>query len=219
MKITIIGANGRMGKKLCKYCDLSNIEYIAVDKHNRQDLLNKNLDAVIDFSLAQCLQQNLEFAKTNNIPIVIATTAHTDAQKQLIKQTSKTIPIFLASNLSVQFALFKNLIKNLSTLKSCDFVLQEMHHVHKKDKPSGSAISLITELNKLKIKPKVYSVRAGEEVGTHTLTIFSKHENLTICHNVKDRQVFCEGAIKACEFLLTKKAGLYTMEDLINDCK
>ena len=217
MKVLIFGASGKMGQEMQKYLAMQSEKVVCVDKDNRKVLKNTKVDIIVDFSTANALCKNLEYAKNSNTPIVIATTGHSDENVQRIEQASKSIPIFMSSNFSLMFNVLNRLLQNIGLLKSCDFAIEETHHKQKKDSPSGSAKMLVKTLNNQKISPQVVSLRLGNVVGEHKVHIVGDYENLTFSHSVKSRQVFCQGAYTACKFLLTKKSGLFDMENLI-DC-
>lgn len=216
MKIILIGSKGRMGKSMQEYLQEKNIEFLAIDKDDRHKLETARADVIVDFSTSDALAQNLEFAKNSKTPIVVATTNHNKTNFKLFNVYKKMIPIFYSPNMSIQFNLMAGFINKLKILEDCDFVVSEVHHKHKKDKPSGSAKLLIKKLNQIKIKPYVHCTRASKIIGEHKLQIYGNLENLEIKHCALDRKVFCEGAVKACEFIIKKSNGFYNMENLID---
>ena len=219
MKVLLLGARGRMGQKMQKYLSDNNIEFLGVDVDDRKLANGYPADVIIDFSTAAALYDNLNLACKKQLPIVVATTGHDDKALQLIEHHSLHIPILLASNLSIQFNVLCELTKHLSVLNGNQFVISEVHHKYKKDAPSGSAKQLIATLSNINILPQVYSVRAGDVIGEHTLTIYGEGEQLVISHTSTDRLVYCKGALTCAEYLLDKKSGLFTMRDIIkNDC-
>ena len=215
MKILVVGANGKMGQEMKKYITSLNQEFFGIDKNNREEIFVEP-DVILDFSSPDALLQNLQLAKKYNIPIVIATTGHTKENYIYIKEYSNFIPVFMSSNFSILFNLMQKLCKEIKG--NFDFVLSESHHKTKKDKPSGSACSIIKILNKNNIKPKVICNRVSNVVGEHQLDIYSKDEKLSLSHTAYSKQVFCEGAFKVCEYIVTKQNGFYSMEDYLNDC-
>ena len=217
MKIILIGSQGRMGKEMQVFLSQNGVQYCPVDKDNVNDLGNMTGDVVLDFSSASALEQNLTFAKKRNLPIVIATTNHTKENIDTIKNQSKYLPIFMSSNFSIMFNLLNRMIGNIKKQTNQEVVLEEIHHKTKKDIPSGSAKMLIATLKRNNVVPKVVALRVGKVIGTHKVKIYGDFETLTLTHNVENRQVFCLGAYKACKFILSKKCGLYNMENLI-DC-
>ena len=215
MKILLIGANGKMGRETSAYFDQNNIEYEKVDVNNRRKVEYMNFDVILDFSSKDALLDNLRLAYMKKCPIVIATTGHDKKNYELIKSYSRYIPIFLSSNFSVLMAILNRCLKSVKKTDGMDTVVYEVHHKHKKDKPSGSAKMLIKTLNKNKIVPKVFALRIGDVVGEHSVTFYLKDEKLTISHSAYSRKVFSAGAYLACKFIQNRKIGLYTMEDII----
>lgn len=223
MKILIIGANGRMGQQVVSLCKKKNIDFIGVDI-NSQNYKNqfdedcKGCDVAIDFSCADALEKNLEFCIKNKINIVVATTGHNNKNMQLMQNAKKYIAIFVASNLSIGFYRFIKAIENLDN-KSCDVAIVEQHHKHKKDNPSGSAKVLAKLLEQTHKNVQVCGIRGGEENGTHSVVFFAEYEKITITHQANSRDVFAKGAIDAGEFLLSKRKGVFSMKDLVENEK
>ena len=213
--IILIGSNGKMGECLKECFNNNGLKFLAIDKHNRNLLKANSGDVVVDFSCSEALESNLEFAKINNLPIVIGTTNHNKDNKKLLQKYKKHIPIFYSANMSIMFNVFSEIISKLKVLKDCDFVIEETHHKHKKDKPSGSAKLLASSLNKVGIIPQIFSVRAGIVCGEHTLKIYGENEVLQIKHSAQNREVFANGTLKAIEFICKQKPGLYSMGDML----
>lgn len=215
MNVLLIGSNGKMGKKMQALLSQKRYNFLGIDKENRKDADPFQADVIIDFSSAECLKDNLEIAKEKHIPIVIATTNHDESNLKLIEESKNIIPIFMSSNFSFMFQVLLQIARCLQSLNYCDFTVQDIHHKHKKDSPSGSCKQILEILDRQKITPQISSFRVGEIVGIHNIQAFSENECLEIKHQVFDRQVFCEGALKAAEFLISKTNGLYTMQDLL----
>ncbi len=215
MNVLLIGANGKMGQKMQMLMRETGDNFVGIDKENRQDAKSFDADVVIDFSSANCLPENLVLAKQKNIPIVIATTNHDEKNLKLIEQYKHSIPIFMSSNFSFMFQVLLQMTELLKALDYCDFAVEDTHHKHKKDSPSGSCKQIIKKLEDIGICPQVCSFRVGEVVGIHNIQVFSENECLQIKHQAFDRKVFCEGALKAAKFVVKQKNGLYTMQDLI----
>lgn len=216
MKVILIGANGRMGKEMQYFFTQNKVDYVAIDKDNAKGLKDKCGDVILDFSTPDALIQNLTFAKNKKLPLVIATTNHTKENFDEIKEQSKVIPIFMSSNFSIMFNVLNRMVRNIKGQQDQEIVLEEVHHKTKKDIPSGSAKMLIATLKKNNITPKVVALRVGKVIGIHKVKVYNDFETLTLVHNVESRQVFCLGAYNACKFIVTKKNGLFDMENLID---
>jgi 4-hydroxy-tetrahydrodipicolinate reductase len=175
----------------------------------------ESVHAWIDFSRPEATLRLLEVADS---PVVIGTTGFSQEQLQKIEKYSQKIPILLSPNMSPGLNW---LIKMLGTIPLPDkeraqLVLSEVHHVHKKDSPSGTLKKIHETLKKAGYpEPQIQVARAGEEKGTHTLTLFSEGEEITLTHRVMDRTVFAKGSLVAAHFLIQKKApGLYSYQDV-----
>ncbi len=219
MKILLIGANGKMGKKMQEFLKLQNCDFVALDKQNIKQYKNSDADVVLDFSSSEALKQNLDIAKEKNLPIIIGTTNHSENNYKLIDNYKKYIPIFISANFSLGFNVMLEILRNLKQLKNYQFVIIEKHHKKKKDSPSGSAKIMQKCLEQNNIKYNTVSFRVGEVVGEHSLQIYGENEFLEIKHIAQSKMLFCEGAFKVCKFMLNKKEGLYSMEDMLkSDC-
>ena len=167
------------------------------------------------------------------MPVVIATTGHTESEKAEIKNAANKIPVFYSSNFSVGIAVLKNLVKKaVEIMPEADVEITEIHHNGKADAPSGTAISIAEEIKKARkgayftygrkgnaVRNKkeigIHSVRLGNVVGEHEVMIGGKSETLILTHRAADRRGFAEGALKAAKFIINKKNGLFGMEDLL----
>ncbi len=247
LKILINGINGKMGLEVAKAVNsdnsleliggvdksaLPNTSYLVFDDINK---IKEIPNVIIDFSAPDATISLLPFVIKNNIPIVIATTGFSEEQKNEIVNASKSIPIFLSSNMSYEIAIMSKLVANLSKeLKNSDIEIVETHHNKKKDSPSGTALLLADSINKANNNYYYYelnrfqksrkrnskeigfsSIRGGNIVGEHSVLFFNENETLEIKHTAHSRKIFAEGAIKAAKFITKEKAGLYSMEDLI----
>ena len=163
----------------------------------------------------------------------------TDAQKKKVKSYSKKIPILMSSNMSLGVNLLFNLVQQTAhALKGIDYDIEiaETHHKHKKDAPSGTALSLgeyaaegrKISLNKSKVLDRTkkltnrkkgdigFSVtRGGEIAGEHTVSFIGENDRVDLVHKANNRSIFVKGAIDAAIFLSNKKSGFYTMNDLL----
>ncbi len=217
MNILVIGAKGKMGSALSSFLLSCGETVLGVDVDNRFSAENFNADVVVDFSCAGALKENLMLAERKNVPLIIATTGHTEENKKLIKKCAKNVPILVSANFSLQFNVLLKILGLLVPLKNQDFVLAETHHKHKLDAPSGSAKMMQEKLKKFGVYPSPISLRVGEIVGTHSLSIFDDFETLTLTHKVEDRKVFCKGCYLCCKFIKNKPAKLYSMDDVLNE--
>lgn len=247
LNVLINGINGRMGQEVLKQVISSDDFEVCcgVDKFNDKETdfpiytdvnsIKETPDVIIDFSVPVASMNILEYAKSNNVPIVIATTGFSDEELNLISNYSKYIPVFRSGNMSYEINLMANLVAKLATqLKNSDIEIVETHHRNKIDSPSGTALILADSINEALDNKKdyqynrhsvrqkrpdneigIHSIRGGTEVGKHTVMFLGENEKLEITHTVTSRSIFADGALKAAKFLINQNAGLYNMQDLI----
>ncbi len=215
MKVLLIGCNGKMGKEMAALLNERGIEFLGIDKENRDDAINFSPDVALDFSSSACLEENLILSSSKGCPIVIATTNHNENNIKLIEKYKNEIPIFLSTNFSILFNLMLKMLKNIKKIDNFDIIVEETHHKHKKDSPSGSCKEIIKTLSQEGFFPQVCAYRVGEIVGEHSVKVVFNNEILQISHTALNRRVFCEGALNACQFVISKKSGLYCMNDIL----
>ncbi len=247
LNVLINGINGRMGQEVLNQVNLSDNFKVCcgIDKFNNKEYsfpiysdtsaINENPDVIIDFSIPEASMNILEYAKHNNLPIVIATTGFSDEQLLKIKEYSKFIPIFRSGNMSYEINIMSDLVAKLAKLLSdSDIEIIETHHKNKIDAPSGTALILADSINEAlnnkmdyqydrhsirQSRPSneigIHSIRGGTEIGKHTVMFLGENETLELTHTVTSRSIFAKGSLKAAEFILNQKPGLYNMKDLI----
>ena len=251
--IAITGCIGRMGQQLIKSVrkDKSfklvslteskiikkKINGIKIDLNTDQAF--KKADVIIDFTIPKCTFQVLKIASKLKKRIVIGTTGFTKKEENLIKRFSKNIPILKAGNMSLGINLLMYLTEITSSSLGRKFLSKvfEIHHKHKKDYPSGTALMLGKGIAKGKNKnfynligkkflnKKTFpygnkinfnSLRKGKIIGEHEVKFSNGKEIITLNHEAFDRALYSEGALSAAKWLMKKKAGLYSMRDLMN---
>ena len=199
----------------------------------------KKANVIIDFTVPRCSLRVLEIASKLNKRVVIGTTGFTKKEESVIKKFSKKIPILKAGNMSLGVNLLMYLTEIASKSLNNNFLakIYEVHHRHKKDHPSGTALmlgkgiadgknknfySLIGKkyFNKKKFpygkKINFNSIRKGNVIGEHEVKFSSGKEIVTLNHESFDRALYSEGALTASKWLMKKKPGLYSMRDLLN---
>ncbi|MFH1654003.1 MAG: dihydrodipicolinate reductase C-terminal domain-containing protein [Pseudomonadota bacterium] len=216
----MIGAKGRMGLSIAKLIEEDASLKLAAGIDVGDTLADKidNADALIDFSRPAATVEAVEMAANKNKAVVIGTTGFSDDELLKIKMCSDRIPILLSSNMSrgvnTMFEVLKKTLTLLGTEYNIDII--EKHHIHKKDKPSGTAKSLLDIIHSQKREAHVDAIREGEIIGEHEVKFSSTQETLTISHVAHDRDIFAKGAIKAAKWLIGQKPGLYSMIDFLN---
>ena len=195
----------------------------------------KNADVVIDFSRPDMTMQLLDTLKANPKPVIIGTTGLSQIEQATIEKMAKNMPLLLSSNTSLGVNLLLGLVKQVASKLGEEFDIEivEAHHKDKVDAPSGTAISLgkaAAEGRGISFeKAALYShdgkrtqggigfasLRGGDIVGEHTVMFAGKGERLELSHRATDRAIFARGALKAAEWVVNKKNGFYTMQDVL----
>ena len=199
----------------------------------------KNTSVIIDFTIPKCTLEILRIASKLKKRVVIGTTGFSKSDENLIKKFSKKIPILKAGNMSIGVNLLMYLTEIASKSLGANFLskVYEVHHKHKIDYPSGTALMLgkgIADgknkniynligkkyLNKKSFpyskKINFNSIRKGEIIGEHEVRFSSGKEIVKLNHESFDRALYSEGALTAATWLMNKKPGLYSMRDLLN---
>jgi 4-hydroxy-tetrahydrodipicolinate reductase len=199
----------------------------------------KKSDVIIDFTIPKCTLEILKISSKLKKRVVIGTTGFTKKEESLIKKYSKRIPIFKAGNMSLGINLLMYLTEITSKSLGNNFLSKvlEIHHKHKKDHPSGTALMLgkgiavgknkdfyklmgNKYLNKKNFpyskKINFNSIRRGKVIGEHEITFSSGKEIITLNHEAFDRALYSEGALTAAKWISNKKPGLYSMRDVLN---
>lgn len=248
MKVILVGASGRMGAQMLALLQAAeNIEVVAVDNAYRTDCaehglnavmmygtiadVEENADVIVDFSLHTATREVVNFAVRKGIPLVLATTGHTDDERACAVRASEDIPVFMASNMAIAIAHIKTFCAKLATVfPDADIEIIEAHHSKKMDSPSGTALSIangiVKERNFGKVvvgrggervrgEVNVHSLRLGRSLGEHAIVIDTGKERITVVHETFSRAVYAEGAMRAMHFIVKKERGLFGIEDLI----
>ncbi|MDB9759284.1 4-hydroxy-tetrahydrodipicolinate reductase [Candidatus Pelagibacter sp.] len=253
INLAISGCLGRMGQQLIKSSKNNKnfklaaltenkaiskkIADIKLDINTEQAF--KKTDVIIDFTVPNCTLDILKIASKLKKRVVIGTTGFNQKEEALIKKFSKTIPILKAGNMSLGVNLLMYLTEIVSKSLNDEYLSKvfEVHHKHKKDYPSGTALMLgkgiaygknknFNNLMGKKFLNKKYfpygkkinfnSIRKGAIIGEHEVTFSSGKEIIKLNHEAFDRALYSEGALTAAKWLINKKPGLYSMRDLLS---
>ncbi len=191
---------------------------------------------IIDCSNHALSSDVIGYAVSQNIPLVICTTGHTESEMENIMKASEKIPVLKSGNMSLGINVLADLVRKAvaSLGEGYDVEIVEAHHNKKLDAPSGTAIMLADAAKD--VRPDAYyvydrheyrkerdaneigihSIRAGNIVGEHSIIISGNDETITLSHSAYSRKVFASGAVNAAKFLAGKPAGFYTMDNVIN---
>ena len=253
INLAISGCLGRMGKQLIKSVRANKDFNLVTLTENK--ILNKkiagiklnlntneafkNADVIIDFTIPNCTLDILKIASKLKKRLVIGTTGFSQKEELLIKKFSKKIPILKAGNMSLGVNLLMYLTEVASKSLNDEYLSKvfEVHHKHKKDYPSGTALMLgkgiangrkkdfYNLMGKKFLNKKTFpygkkinfnSIRKGEIIGEHEVTFSSGKEIIKLNHEAFDRALYSDGALTAARWLINKKPGLYSMRDLLN---
>ena len=239
-RIIITGSKGRMGQMLVS-CAAHNPELEIVGQIDQGDDLKAVIakgDAVIDFSFHSVTASVAELCAQNKKPLVIGTTGHSVSDKAQIMKCISQIPVVWASNYSTGVNALFWLTRKAAEILGPGFDLEviEMHHRLKKDAPSGTAATLaeiLADARKQQLKEVVrhgregivgertsaeigmHSVRGGDVVGDHTVIFAANGERVELTHKASSRETFANGALRAAQWVVKQKKGLYDMQDVL----
>jgi len=253
INLAISGCLGRMGQQLIKSSKSNNdFKLVALTENKlitkkiagvklnlNTDLAFDKTDIIIDFTVPKCTLDILKIATRLKKRVVIGTTGFTQKEENQIKKYSKKIPILKAGNMSLGINLLMYLTEVASKSLNDDYLSKifEVHHKHKKDYPSGTALmlgkgiadgknkNLYNLIGKKFLNKKSFpygkkinfnSIRKGAIIGEHEVTFSSGKEIIKLNHEAFDRALYSDGALTAAKWLIGKKPGLYSMRDLLN---
>ena len=238
MRAILCGANGAMGKLIDQILGDQVVGRVSIDGENNvsktfAELGNVGGDMLIDFSHHTAIADVLAYAKAHNCAVVVGTTGHTPEEKELIYKAAETLPVFYSGNMSLGIAVLCRLAKQAAAaFPDADIEILEVHHNRKVDAPSGTAHMLFNAIRQVrptaveacgragegkrkKDEIGIASLRMGNVVGVHEVHICTPSQTLTLRHEAGSRKMLADGAVDAAMFLEGKKAGLYTMEELL----
>ncbi len=196
-------------------------------------------DVAIDFSLPEAADKTVDYCLENNTALVLCTTGLSDQQREKIKAASAKIPVIYGTNMSVGMNVLFSLVGKVAAMLGDDYDIEiiEQHHRFKKDAPSGSALTLAENICKATDKDYhnclvhgrsgkealrqkgnigIHAVRAGDITGRHEVIFSTLGETVTLSHAAHSRDGFARGALKAAQWLIDKKPGLYSMADVLS---
>jgi len=253
INLVITGCLGRMGQQLVRSSkSTKNFKLVSVTENRiinkkvsglkpqlNSESAFKNANIIIDFTVPKCTLEVLKIASKLEKRVVIGTTGFSKKQENIIKKYSEKIAILKAGNMSLGINLLMYLTEITSRSLGGNFLSKvfEVHHRHKKDHPSGTALMLGKGIavgkkkDFYKLEGKKYlnkktfpfskkinfnSIRKGEVVGNHKVVFSNGKETITLDHEAFDRALYSEGAFAAAKWLMGKKPGLYSMRDVLN---
>ncbi len=238
LSILINGARGRMGQAIATTAKEAGLMVgAAVDVGDDLAAGLAGCDVIIDFSSPEATQNVLELAVARHKPVVIGTTGHSAAAKQELRSLAAKVPCVWAGNFSVGVNLLFALTQRAASVlgSAYDTEIVEMHHRFKKDAPSGTA----TRLGEIILKERkldaaalrhgrsgitgerrssevgMHALRGGDVVGEHTVIFAALGERIELSHRATDRTIFASGALRAAQWVVGQKPGVYDMQDVL----
>jgi len=200
--------------------------------------VKEKIDVVIDFSNPDVLTELLDFCKSRKTALVLATTGLSPDDYQKVAQTAELLPIFMSANMSLGINVLLELARTAAAKLSFGFDIEilEKHHNEKKDAPSGTALMIANEINQQldhsmdfiydrsqkREKRKnneigISAIRGGTIPGEHSVYFAGKDEIIEIKHTAMSRDVFGMGALKAAEYIVDKRKGIFDMKSMLKE--
>ena len=240
MKAIVCGANGAMGKLVQARLPGQIAGLVSMDGENGvartfEQLGPVDADVIIDFSHHSAVDSVLAYARQQGCAVVIGTTGHTEEEKAHIAKAARQLPVFFSGNMSLGIAVLCRLARQAAaSFPDADIEVLEIHHNRKVDAPSGTAHMLFEAVKQARPDAQEHCGRAGEGkrepnevgisslrmggvVGIHEVHIATGSQRLTLRHEAQDRGMFADGAVEAARFLMGKAAGLYSMQQLLEE--
>ena len=230
--LTLAKAGSRGAEAVCGV-DMNNGEIDGIVCYDSLTNAPTDIDCVVDFSHHSCTEALLAWCKANSIPLVLATTGHTDAERAAIAEAGESIPLFFAANYSLGIALLIELAKKTAeAMPDAEIEIIEKHHNRKLDAPSGTALAIGRALQSVRPEAElnlgrsgmakrspneigIHAIRMGNIVGDHEVIVGTMNQTITLRHEAHSRALFAEGALSAAAWLMGKSAGLYDMKDMV----
>ena len=207
---------------------------IVETKNAESFIKTTKADVLIDFTIAAAAVENVKMAARNNVALIVGTTGFTPEQRTVMeKAINNNVPAVISSNFSVGVNIFWQLVRESGKLlKDYDIEVFEAHHRNKKDAPSGTAKTILQILEE-EVGPRqkqygregmterkneigVHVIRGGDIVGDHKVMFSKNFETIELSHRAYDRSVFASGALRAAQWVVGKKPGIYGMSDVLN---
>ena len=242
MKVAILGAAGRMGHMLCDLVDRSEELELVAKCDVREEYPRTwpaETEAVIDFTFHAAVPENITKAAEDGVVYILGTTGLTDEEQSAVDAAAKKIPVVQSGNFSLGINLLLGLVRKASEILGVEYDCEvvEMHHRHKKDAPSGTALMLAKaaadgrgqDFDDVSVfgregivgeRPQgeiaVHALRGGSVIGDHTVMFAGDVERVELVHKAQTREAFAAGALRAALWAADKAPGLYNMRDVLD---
>jgi 4-hydroxy-tetrahydrodipicolinate reductase len=242
MKVAILGAAGRMVHMLCDLVDRSEELELVAKCDVREEYPRTwpaETEAVIDFTFHEAVPENITKAAEDGVVYILGTTGLTDEEQAVVDAAAKKIPVVQSGNFSLGINLLLGLVRKASEILGVEYDCEvvEMHHRHKKDAPSGTALMLAKaaadgrgqDFDDVSVfgregivgeRPQgeiaVHALRGGSVIGDHTVMFAGDVERVELVHKAQTREAFAAGALRAALWAADKAPGLYNMRDVLD---
>ena len=242
MKVAILGAAGRMGHMLCDLVDRSEELELVAKCDVREEYPRTwpaETEAVIDFTFHEAVPENITKAAEDGVVYILGTTGLTDEEQAAVDAAAKKIPVVQSGNFSLGINLLLGLVRKASEILGVEYDCEvvEMHHRHKKDAPSGTALMLAKaaadgrgqDFDDVSVSGRegivgerpqgeiaVHALRGGSVIGDHTVMFAGDVERVELVHKAQTREAFAAGALRAALWAADKAPGLYNMRDVLD---
>jgi 4-hydroxy-tetrahydrodipicolinate reductase len=236
ISIGILGGDGRMGRAIAAAAAARGVVVAGTaDRGDDAAALARAADVLIDFSTAAALDGHLAAARDAGTPLLIGTTGLSPSQHAAIDAAAAEIAVLQTGNTSLGVTLLATLVREAAARLGADWDVEiiEMHHRHKADAPSGTALLLgqaaadgrgvaladvrVDDRNGVRDEGAIgfASLRGGSVVGDHRVILAGEGERIELAHVAEDRGLFARGAVKAALWLAGQRAGRYAMRDVL----
>lgn len=238
LPVMICGARGRMGQALIRIAASERaVVRSAVDLGDDPRAQLSGCKVVIDFSVPAATISLAALCAEAGVAMVIGTTGHTEAERAQVLAYASSVPMVWAGNYSIGVNLLLHLTETAARILGARYQaeIMEIHHRHKVDAPSGTALDLAAALRaspafaeyplvhgrrghvgkRPEAEIGLHALRGGEVIGEHTVFFFGESDRIELSHRASDRIIFASGAYRAAHWVVGQPPGLYSMRDVL----
>ena len=215
MRISVLGYTGRVGSLIVDCIKKRRHEFVCGVSSRSGNVCDlTNADVVVDFSSPTATMQLLQCDCVT--PLVIGTTGLDDTHVEALRRSAKSKAVFYAANMSIGIAIINSMLEQyVAKLQKYDVDILDIHHKHKKDAPSGTAVMLGNTLKSCGCNVSFASQRCGNIAGIHEISFTNSSERITIKHESYTKELFAKGAVDIAEWIVHQKPGLYSINDYL----
>lgn len=223
LAIALGGTHGRVNQLILQAIKADKDVSLAAsisrsDSQNSLQSLTMPVDVFVDFTTPAVTLEYLASCEKRRCPMVIGTTGFSELEKVKIAHAAQIIPIVFSPNMSVGVnIMYKLLTLAANLLVGADIAITDIHHRHKKDAPSGTALRMAEVIRNAAADPNISlsSVRLGDTIGEHSALFALAGERIEITHKATNRSLYAMGALQAAKWVVSQEPGLYDMQDVL----